>query len=72
MTRKITLLRLRAARLLDRVGGMIGPFVGGIVLAYNRSVAVVAFASALGIAALSSMLLRTETQGARLAEKLDD
>ena len=70
-----TTLRARglgAANMLDRIGGMIGPFVGGIVLAYNRGIAVMVFASALGIAALSSMLLRTETRGTKLAENLID
>ena len=61
---------LGAANMLDRLGGMVGPFVGGVLLAYDRTVAVVAFAAALGVAAVASMFLRTETKGTALAEKL--
>ena len=61
---------LGAANMLDRIGGMIGPFVGGVLLAESRSVALAAFAAALGIAAVASLFLRTETKGAALAETL--
>ncbi len=70
-----TTLRTRAlgsANMLDRVGGVVGPYIGGLLISKSQSAALVLFSVAVGAAAVASWLLEIETKGRPLAEALDD
>jgi putative MFS transporter len=70
-----TTLRTRglgAANMLDRVGGIIGPYVGGVLVANNKTYALILFSIAVALAAVASWFLDIETKGQPLADRLDD
>jgi MFS family permease len=70
-----TTLRTRglgAANMLDRVGGIIGTYVGGVLVARSKVYALVLFSAAVALAAVAAWFLDMETKGKPLADRLDD
>jgi putative MFS transporter len=61
---------LGAANMLDRIGGCIGPYVGGMLVAYDHTLALMTFSAAIAVGAAATLFLQHETKGVRLAESL--
>jgi hypothetical protein len=58
--------------MLDRVGGIIGPYIGGLLVAKNKVQALILFSVAFVLAAVASWFLDIETKGKPLRDTIDD
>jgi hypothetical protein len=56
----------------NRLGGMVGPYLGAYLVVQDTTIVLVLFASVLSAAAVSSLFLDIETKGQPLLERISE